>query len=447
MLNGIWIAMIVGAIICGALTGRLDEVAKAVTDSAKASVTLAIGLVGVMAFFLGLMRILHEGGLLTVMARAMRPVMTRLFPDVPEDHPAMSMMILNMVSNVLGLGNAATPFGLKAMMELDKLNPHKGTASNSMALFLAINTSGLAVLPTGMIAIRASLGSEAPGAIFMTTILATMFSTMVALITAKTLCRLPSYQLPPIPMDASGVVADDAGAEGAFDVSTEEEIFAQTTGEVSPKQRLVGWLLVASVVMAFGAALYRRSLEVVDGDLLGWGGALKSAVTDWPLVILIVGFILYGVCRGVKVYDAVVEGGKEGFDVAIRIIPYLVAILVAVGMLRASGAIDLLVVGLEPVTTLIGMPAEALPMAFLRSLSGSGALAVSAEIMQTHGPDSLIGYIVSTMQGSTETTFYVLALYFGIVQVRNTRYTLWACLAADAAGVLGAVWFCRWLLT
>ncbi len=446
MLNGIWVAMIVGAVVCGALTGKLDEVAAASVTSAKSAVTLAIGLVGVMAFFLGLMRVLHQGGLLTAMARFMRPIMTRLFPDVPDDHPAMSMMILNMVSNMLGLGNAATPFGLKAMMELDKLNPHKGTASNSMALFLAINTSGLAVLPTGMIAIRASLGSQAPGAIFMTTILATLFSTCVALLIAKTMSRLPVYQLPSNPTDAvdmSESVIDDSG----IDISAAQEEFSQTTGEVSFKQRLVGWGLVAAVAAAFGTALYRRSTEVVDGEVLGWLGALKSAITDWPLVLLIVGFVLYGVCRGVKVYDAIVEGGKEGFDVAIRIIPYLVAILVAVGMLRASGAIALLVDGLEPITAMVGMPAEVLPMAFLRSLSGSGALAVSAEIMQTHGPDSLIGNIVSTMQGSTETTFYVLALYFGIVHVRNTRYTLWACLAADLAGVLGSVWFCRWLLT
>ena len=447
MLNGIWVAMIVGAIICGALTGRLDEVAKASTSVAKDAVSLAIGLIGVMAFFLGLMRVLHQGGFLKVMARVMRPVMTRLFPDVPEDHPAMSMMILNMVSNMLGLGNAATPFGLKAMMELNKLNPHPGTASNSMALFLAINTSGLAVLPTGMIAVRASLGAESPGSIFMTTILATLFSTAVALIVATVLCRMPAYKLPPIPVTPSGEVSGLSEIQGDIDTTVAEEEFAQDVGDASPKQRLVGWALVASVVAAFVVALYQRSIEVVDGNAIGWGGALKSAITDWPLVILIVVIVLYGVCRGVKVYDVLVEGGKEGFEVAIRIIPYLVAILVAVGMLRASGAIDLLVVGLEPITALVGMPAEALPMAFLRSLSGSGALAVSAEIMQTHGPDSLIGNIVATMQGSTETTFYVLALYFGVVQVRNTRHTLWACLAADLAGALGAVWFCRWLLT
>ncbi len=446
MLNAIWVAMIVGAIVCGALTGSLDAVAKASTDSAKAGVELAIGLVGVMAFWLGLMRVLHKGGLLTAMAKVMRPVMTRLFPEVPPDHPAMSMMILNMVSNMLGLGNAATPFGLKAMMELNKLNPRKGTATNSMALFLAINTSGLAVLPTGMIAMRASIGANAPGSIFLTTILATMMSTVVAIGVAKVLCRLPRYRLEPALPGGGEVEVVEESAQ-AIDTTAAEEEFSQGMQEATSRERWTGRLLVVGVVLAFGLALQRRAAEVVEGELLGWGGALRSAVTDWPLAILIVGFVLFGVCRGVKVYDAVVEGGKEGFDVAIKIIPYLVAILVAVGMLRASGAIDMLVDILEPLTTMIGMPAETLPMAFLRSLSGSGAFGVSAELMNTHGPDSLIGNIVSTMQGSTETTFYVLALYFGAVQVRNGRHTLWACLAADAMGVLASVWFCRWLLT
>ena len=205
-------------------------------------------------------------------------------------------------------------------------------------------------------------------------------------------------------------------------------------------------MLVLAVAFGFAYALHARAIGGPGITGLGWASALQGAVKEWLLVVLLVAIVLFGVVRGVKVYDAVVEGGKEGFQVALKIIPYLVAILVAVGMLRASGAIDLFVGLAEPLTLLIGMPAETLPMALLRTLSGSGAFAVSAEIMQTHGADSLIGNIVSTMQGSTETTFYVLALYFGVVQIRNGRHALPACLAADAVGAIASVWACRLLL-
>ncbi|HET6345409.1 MAG TPA: nucleoside recognition domain-containing protein, partial [Myxococcota bacterium] len=219
--------MLVGAVVCGALTGKLDAVAKASTDSANAAVTLSLGLVGVMSFWLGLMRVLHDGGLMRGIARVLRPVMVRLFPDVPSDHPAMSMMILNMTSNILGLGNAATPFGLKAMQELDRLNPHKGAASNAMALFLAINTSGLAVLPTGMIALRASMGSQAPGSIFLTTVLSTLTATFAGVVTAKVLGPLPFFRVrepaAPAASDPTEVTAqkeiDISGAQAQVEVT------------------------------------------------------------------------------------------------------------------------------------------------------------------------------------------------------------------------------------
>jgi spore maturation protein SpmA len=436
MLNPIWVVMLMAALVCGALTGQLDAVAKASTDSAKAAVDLAIGLVGVMAFWLGLMRVLQQGGLLKILARIMRPLMTRLFPDVPPDHPAMSMMILNMTSNMLGLGNAATPFGLKAMMELNKLNKEKGTASNAMALFLAINTSNVALLPTGIIALRASLGSGAAGSIVATTLLATLASTCVAIFTAKAFSKLPFFNREVVtPVDAPAPTED-------IDTSDVESMAQEDGSTGSPQSRMYASALALLLVAALGYALYQRA-----STGLGWEGALKAAATEWPLVLLIGGFLLFGVARGVRCYDAVVEGGKEGFDVALRIIPYLVTILVAVGMLRASGAIDLMVGALEPLTSMIGMPGEVLPMALLRPLSGSGAYGVAAEIMQTHGPDSLIGQIVSTMQGSTETTFYVMALYLGVVHVKNARHTLAACLVADLAGVLASVWVCLLLLT
>ena len=439
MLNVIWVTMIIGAIVCGALSGNLDQVVKASTDSAGAAVSLSLGLVGVMTFWLGLMRILHDGGLLQGMGRALKPVMVWLFPEVPADHPAMSMMILNMTSNILGLGNAATPFGLRAMLELDTLNAHKGTASNAMVLFLAINTSGLAVLPTGMIALRASLGSTAPGAIFVTTVVSTLSAAIVGILTAKVLAPLSFF-------DVSQVTTAPLAPAQQIDTSAAEATIKPAVRDATPRQRGLGWVLVICTVGALGYALFEEAQRGAPDHPLGWAHAAKSALGSWPLVLLIAGFILFGVIRGVKVYDAVVDGGKDGFQVALRIIPYLVAILVAVGMLRASGAIDMLVNILSPVTSLIGMPGEALPMALLRPLTGSGSYAVAADIMRAHGPDSLVGQIVGTMMGSTETTFYVLAIYLGVVGVRNARHALLPCLMADIAGTLMAVWSCRLLL-
>ena len=434
MLNAVWIIMLVAAVVCGALTGKLEAVTNASVKSAGAAVELAIGLVGVMAFWLGMMRILHKGGFLNTIARVLRPVMVRLFPGVPADHPAMSMMILNMTSNMLGLGNAATPFGLKAMMELNKLNRHQGVASDAMALFLAINTSNIALLPTGIIALRASLGSDAAGSILIPSLLATTFSTIVAIITAKLLAPRFAYR----PLDMQAAADDDNGGLEIDTGEAEEAIALKQEGTV--RDRFLALAALALLISALGYAFNDMVNEV------GINEALKTVARVWFLLILICAIVLYGVFKGVKVYDAVVEGGKEGFQVALKIIPYLVAILVAVGMLRASGAIELTVRALEPITRLIGMPAEALPMALLRPLSGSGAYGVAADIMKTHGADSLIGNIVSTMQGSTETTFYVLALYFGVVAVRNARHTIAACLIADVAGALGAVWACLLIL-
>ena len=229
MLNAIWVLMIVGAVVCGALSGKLDLVVKASTESANGAVELAIGLVGVMAFWIGMMKVLQEAGLLRAIARALKPIMTRLFPDIPPEHPAMSMMIMNITSNLLGLGNAATPFGLKAMMELNKLNQTKGVATNSMCLFLAINTSGLSILPTGMIAIRSSLGSVEAGSIVITTMMATAISTTVAIITAKTMERLPRFAMPTEGLSVDTTEAErDIGALDTGDAEASIEAEAQT---------------------------------------------------------------------------------------------------------------------------------------------------------------------------------------------------------------------------
>jgi len=424
MLNIIFVVIVLCSILMAAFTGRMEGLTLAVVNSARDAVTLALGLIGVMAFFLGLMKVAEEGGILRVVTRLLHPVIRVLFPGIPKGHPAASAMILNIASNMLGLANAATPFGIKAMMELDKLNSRKGTATNAMIMFLAINTSGLALLPSGVISVRAAAGSADPAGILVTTWFASGMATVVGVSIAFLLSRLPWY----------------AGSEPAG-LAPESIVEVSSSGDQEPpKPALSGprgglWIGLA-VAAAFLAALGRYLLA--DG-----GAGLQDRVSDvfsyWLLPALIGGLILFGWVRGVKVYDCLVEGAREGWSVAKRIIPYLVAILVAIGMLRASGGIELLGWALGDFTSWIGMPAEALPMAVMRPLSGSGALGVMAEILNTHGPDSFVGYMVSTFQGSTETTFYVLAVYFGAAGIKKTRHALPACLTADVAGILAAV--------
>jgi spore maturation protein SpmA len=396
----------------------MDALGAAMVEAATGSVTLAIGLVGVMALFLGLMKVAEAGGMLTIIAKTIRPLMVRAFPDVPPTHPAMGAMVLNLSANVLGLGNAATPFGIRAMQELDKLNPSKGTATNAMVLFLAINTSSVTLLPTGVIALRASAGSADPAGILPTTLFATCLSTTVAIIAAKLLQRFSAVGVPAAAPPAPAATA----AVPAPETSAPAEEFSQAA--------YPAWVSG----LALGTILAAIPLTVVYG----------RAVAPWVIPGLMVGLLGFGAARKVRVYETFVEGARDGFDVALRIIPYLVAILVAVAMLRASGALDILVGAIGPMTSLVGLPAEALPMALLRPLSGSGAYAVMASVIQDPaiGPDSYIGYLVSTLQGSTETTFYVLAVYFGAVQVRRIRHALAAGLAADIAGVGASVLAC-----
>ncbi len=421
MLNGLFIIVVVSSILLAGLTGRMEPLTQTILTSARDAVTLAIGLVGVMAFFLGLMRVAEDGGLLRQIARAIGPIMRRLFPGVPIDHPAMSAMILNIASNMLGLGNAATPFGIRAMEQLDTLNGRKGTASNAMVLFLAINTAGLAILPSGVVGLRASLGSADATGIFFPTWFASGAATLVGILAATALARLPRFQQTEPP-----AIAPEAASTTAAP-AVDEAVRAPTW------RRWVVWIFWA----AFLAVLARHFLVPPVAEPLPT--LVRGVLSFWMLPALVAGLILYGWQRGVRVYDSLVAGAKQGFEVALRIIPYLVAILVAVGMFRAAGGIAAMVTIVSPLTNLIGMPAEALPMAVLRPLTGSGAFGVMAEIMNTHGPDSLVGYMVSTFQGSTETTFYVLAVYFGAVGITETRHALPACLLADLTGILAAV--------
>ena len=397
----------------------MEMLSKGMVDSATGSVELALGLVGVMTLFLGLMKVAEAGGMLTIIARLIRPLMVRLFPAVPPDHPAMGSMILNMSANALGLGNAATPFGIRAMQELDRLNPVRGTATDAMVLFLAINTSNVTLLPTGIIALRAAAGSTDPAGILPTTLFATLFSTIIAILATKFYGKLPFFKR----------ITAHKGAqrEGARELEPIDAAPLEMQKGYPPWVCGIAILILVSLI----------PMTVLFG----------RRISPWIIPGLMLGFLIFGILRKVAIYEVFVEGAKEGFQVAIRIIPYLVAILVAVGMLRSSGAMEAMVGFLGPWTEKIGMPADALPMAFLRPLSGSGAYGIVASIMNNPGigPDSYTGYLVSTIQGSTETTFYVLAVYFGAVQIKRIRHSLVAALTADLAGIVAAVAVCSFL--
>lgn len=434
MLNPIFVGLVLISILLAGITGRMDALSGAILGDSRKAANLAIELIGVMAFFLGVMKVAEDGGLLRKVARIVAPVMRRLFPGVPADHPAMSSMILNIGSNMLGLGNAATPFGIRAMEQLDQLNGRKGTATNAMVLFLAINTAGLALLPTGAVGLRAAAGSQNAMAIWIPTWFASACATVTGIVVATLLSRLPRYRSSE-PPPASEVPAGDEATKS----EVSEPVVAEEPDPIGWR-RVVLWLFW----VAFGGLLARELL--VRSRELALNELIETVISNWILAAIVSFMVLFGWSRGVRVYDSLVEGAKEGFQVAVRIIPYLVAILVAVGMFRASGGMDLLVGAIGPVTSMVGLPAEALPMAIMRPLSGSGALGVMVEAMGTYGPDSLIGYMVSTFAGSTETTFYVLAVYFGAVGIRRTRHALPACLAADLVGISAAVFIVHLLL-
>ncbi len=681
-MNSIWLYLILISIVVAAYTGNMDSLTTASFDSARSAVTLAIGLIGAMALWLGIMKVAEAGGLMKMISRAIRPLMIRLFPDVPSDHPAMSAIIMNMAANMLGLGNAATPMGIKAMTELDKLNTEKETASNSMCLFLAINTSSVTVLPLGVIAVRASAGATGPAEILLPAILATLCSTLVAIFMAKLFAKrspnpkqltisqieqensietqldnntsqpelvkpgplgtlfayltlalflfsipfliytsksspeaiadpdsthlfyspnpgladvnfrilrkdqsnhlgwathdpvaadsffifrrvTPSMVLSFSPTDDtdSATITETSwvqinnqpvtGLDGIFtfeDTAVKNELtyqyqlrsadpqlngsplayaqpipfngipddsadslipFNQTaagkitqplirtaenvntiTWQTIPEQnhqeffiyrkikgndsdKTVEWQRITQSSISEPResteeittyhyddadiepnTFYRYALvsyDFTDKNMVGYAEIKTepreksfldhfTSSTAWLIPIIMGGLLLMGYLRGVKVYEVLTDGAKEGFQVAVRIIPFLVAIFVAIGMFRASGALELFTRLLGPLTRLIGMPAEILPMALIRPLSGTGAYGYMAEIV-TQAPDSFAAFVASVLQGSTETTFYVLAVYFGSIGIRKTRHALPAALCADAAGVAAALFF------
>lgn len=432
MLNYIWLALVLLAVLLGGLSGELSAVTAAAFESCKTAVmTIALPLAGVMALWLGIMRLAEKSGLMHAIAKLLRPLMTRIFPDVPADHPAMGSMIMNMAANMLGLANAATPLGLRAMQDLEKLNPRPGTATNAMCTFLALNTSSVQLIPASAVAILAAAGSVQPTAIIGTALVATFCSTVVGLTAVKSLEKLPFYKLPPVsPEDLKAKHEEEAAAPEPVTVEQPKPL------------PLASRLLLAAFGAFFLFLLWRAADAGYDGDR-GWFASYVEAVSLLAIPFLLSFFPLYATLRRVPVYEEFVEGAKEGIQVALRIIPFLVAILVAVGMFRAAGGINLLSNALDPVFQKIGFPSELLPLVFMRPLSGSGTMGIFTELVGTHGPDSLLARMAGTIMGSTETTFYVIAVYFGSVAIRRTRHAVPAGLLADLAGVIASVIVCR----
>ena len=404
VLNYIWVAFFLVAFVIAAVKlvffGDFD-VFPAMMDStfssSKTAFEISLGLTGVLSLWLGVMKIGEKGGVVNVLARLLSPVFTKLFPDIPKGHPVTGSIFMNIAANMLGLDNAATPLGLKAMEQMQELNTKKDTASNPMIMFLVLNTSGLTLIPVSIMVYRAQLGAAQPTDIFIPILLATFFSTLAGIIVTSFFQR----------------------------INLVNRVMLLTLGSACA--------LVAAIIWAFSQ---------MDGETMN---RVSTTVANILLMTIITGFIVAGVRKKVNVYDAFIEGAKDGFTTAVRIIPYLVAILVGIGVFRASGAMDMLISGMRWCVEATGVNAEwvdAMPTALMKPLSGSGARGMMVDAMTTYGADSFVGRLSSVFQGSTDTTFYILAVYFGSVGVSKTRHAVTCGLLADLAGIISAIAIC-----
>jgi spore maturation protein SpmA len=429
--NAVWLGLLVLGTAFAAATGRLQDFTNGVFEQAKAAVELAIGLIGTMALWLGVMKVAEASGLIQLVSRAVYPLARLVFPGVPKEHPALSAITLNVAANALGLMNAATPFGLKAMEELQKLNPKQSVPTDDQATFVALNTANIQLVPATVIALRAAAHSKDPTEIVGPTLLATACSMVVALISARLLARLPVFrrQFDEAPLKVSELPEGRDTAQPAATPPPPLGMRALVSGALLGVGALVLMFLAAR-----GAAV--EGTPVVHA--LKW---LNAGVSRAAIPILLVGIPLFAFGVGVPAYERFIEGAKEGFWIAVRVLPYLVAVLAAVAAFRYSGALDWLASTVGPYTDRIGLPAQALPMVLVRPLSGSAANGVAGAVFTDPalGPDSYVGRLVSVMNGSTETTFYVLAVYFGAVAIRRYRHALVAGLLADLAGFAASI--------
>lgn len=404
VLNYIWIAFFLIAFVIATVrlvfmgdTEVFPAIMNSTFDTSKAAFKISLGLTGVLSLWLGIMKIGEKGGVINVVARVLSPVFTRLFPDIPKGHPVTGSIFMNVAANMLGLDNAATPLGLKAMEQLQELNPKKDTATNPMIMFLVLNTSGLTLIPVSIMVYRAQMGAAQPTDIFVPILLATFFSTLAGIIFTSLYQR----------------------------INLINRTMLLTLGGMSA--------VVAAIIWGF-AQMDKAQMNVVS-----------NSVANILLMLIIVMFILAGMRKKVNVYDAFIEGAKDGFTTAVRIIPYLVAILVGIGVFRASGAMDMLVDGIKWTVAALGGNTDfvgALPTALMKPLSGSGARGMMVDAMTTYGADSFVGRLSCIFQGSTDTTFYILAVYFGSVGIRYTRHAVACGLLADLAGVIAAIAIC-----
>lgn len=400
-LNYLWIFFFVIAFVIALVrliffgdTEIFPAIMNSTFDNAKTGFEISLGLTGVMTLWLGLMKIGEKGGMVNILSKIVHPFFRKLFPEIPVNHPVNGSIMMNLAANMLGLDNAATPMGLKAMNQLQELNPKKDTASNSMIMFLVLNTSGLTLIPISVMVYRAQMGASDPSDIFLPILLSTFFSTLAGIIAVSLYQRINLFN---------------------------KVILAYLGGTT---------LLIASVIYLF-ASMPQENVSVYS-----------SVAANVILFSIIISFILLGIRKKINIYDTFIEGAKEGFGIAVKIIPFLVAILVAIGVFRASGAMDYLTDGIAWLAQLAGLNTDfvpALPTAFMKPLSGSGARGVMLETMSTYGVDSFAGRLASTMQGATDTTFYIIAVYFGSVSIKNTRYAVTAGLIADFAGIIAAI--------
>lgn len=429
MLNYLWLGLILCGVVLGVLTGRTEALTTATFDACKSSLmSIALPLGAVMALWLGIMRLAEKSGAVERLSGLLRPLLVRLFPDVPVDHPAMGAMVMNIAANMLGLGNAATPLGLRAMQGLESLNPRPGTATNAMCTFLAINTSSVQLIPATAVGILASAGAMHPTAIIGTALVATTCSFLTGIISVKLLQRLPMFALPTLGSRAESIA------------HTEENIASPSPEAFLPLSLWRKLLLAAYVALFAGTILHLVASSNSGTSIII---TIIQSISIVAIPFLLGFFPLYAALRGVCVYEEFVEGAKEGIQVALRIFPYLVAILVAVGIFRAAGGIDILSRLLAPLLDLIGLPTQVLPMVLVRPMSGSAATGLFAEIVKSCGPDSYTAQLAGTILGGTETTLYVLAVYFGSVAIRRGRHALAAGLLADLAGVAASLVICR----
>ena len=454
MLNVIWLLMLVVAVLVGGFTGKLADVTAGAFEGAeKAVLKVVLPLLGIWAIWLGIMRLAERSGLVQLLASALRPVLRVLFPAVPAEHPAMGAMVMNMAANMLGLSNAATPLGLRAMRLLESLNPRPGVATNAMCTFLAINTASIQILPLTAIGILVTAGAKGATAIVVTAFLASVVAATAGVLATKVLEKLPMFRV-----DSAPVKADSADAE----VAAESETLEVEKLDLPPlSKRAKCWIGIYFVAVAVIFCLLRfpelceRVLNAINplwhapqppAEFSGKGAVVRTlmALSTIAIPMLLSFFPLYAALRGVKVYEQFVEGAKEAWATAQRTTPYLVAMLVAITMLQKAGVIDLLTHALARPMNAVRFPADLLPMVLMRPLSGSATNGLFVELVQRlHDPDGFISRLAGTIYGSTETTFYVIAIYFGSVSIRQSRHAIIAGLTADTVAVIASVIVCR----